>query len=73
MGTHTTLITSIIAYKDKLYTFSFDNKYSIWNLEKLNRITTLVDVHKQGILSAGIVGESLLTCGGDLLVKQRKL
>jgi hypothetical protein len=46
-----------------------DNKFSVWKLANFARITTFNDVHKHGILCAEIVGNSIITCGGDLLVK----
>lgn len=69
MGSHTTQITSITVKNNHIYTFSLDNKYSLWKLENYSRITTFNEVHRHGIIYAEIVGDHIVTCGGDLLIK----
>jgi WD40 repeat protein len=69
MGSHTAQITAILVRDERIYTFSLDNKYSIWKLDNYTRITTINDVHKQGIICAEEVGDRVVSCGGDLLVK----
>lgn len=46
-----------------------DNKYSIWKLDNYQRIETVPEVHKHGILCAEIIGDRIVTSGGDSLVK----
>jgi WD40 repeat protein len=69
MGSHTGQITSILIKNNYIYTFSLDGKYSIWKLDTFSRITTINDVHRQGIIYAEIIDDWLLTSGGDLLIK----
>ena len=64
MGSHTTMITQIISYKDKIYTMAMDNKLSLWNPEKYQRIHTFDNVHKGGILGGIIIADKLITLGG---------
>jgi hypothetical protein len=56
MGSHTSQISSVLVKNNYIYSFSLDNKYSVWRLDNYTRITTINDVHKQGIIYAEIVG-----------------
>ena len=53
-----------------------DNKINLWQRVESGKYSRLQDwrnAHSFGILSAEIVGDSLLTIGGDYLVKEWKL
>jgi len=75
MGSHTTLITTILTVPElnTIFTFSLDNKYSVWALDTYKRLTTLNDVHKHGIVGAELIGGNLVTVGGDSLLKVHRI
>ena len=73
MGSHTSMISSILFQGNTIHTFSMDNRHSLWNAEKFNRIKTYDNIHKNGIVRACIIGDKILTCGGDYLLHLHKI
>lgn len=73
MCSHTTIVTSILVKDTNIYTFSMDNKYSVWRRNDFARMVTVGDAHRHGIITAAVIGDCIATCGGDLLVKIHEL
>jgi hypothetical protein len=77
LGNHESLITGIHAYNwEHLVTCGMDNKINVWRkveAGKYSRVQDWRNAHGFGILSAEIIGNSLLTVGGDYLVKEWRL
>lgn len=50
-----------------------DGSCNLWKMDDFSWMNTWANVHKLGILYGEIVGDTLVTAGGDLLVKLHTL
>lgn len=73
LGYHSGLVYDICVSSKTVLSGGVDNKIVVADKAKIERLLELPHHHKRGVLSLGIYNGSLVSTGGDLLVRMVKL
>lgn len=73
LGFHTGLIYDMCIGSKVVVSGGVDNKVVVCDKEKLHKLLELPHHHKRGVIGVGILGNCLVTVGGDMLIKVVRL